>query len=95
MLACNLFGVLIHTISKTLQTELSVPAYTIQHDPTIWGDPEVYRPERWLEKSGEGDRENGAQEAKGRRGDRLPKGPELKKYLLTFGTGPRACIGKK
>lgn len=28
---------------------MSVPAWTIQHDPTIWGDPEVFRPERWLE----------------------------------------------
>ncbi|GJJ16217.1 hypothetical protein Clacol_010513 [Clathrus columnatus] len=56
-------------------TVLSAPAYTIQHDPTIWGDPEVFRPERWLEGDEEKLREN-------------------KKYLLTFGLGPRACIGK-
>ncbi|KAF8993925.1 cytochrome P450 [Hymenopellis radicata] len=30
-------------------TEMSVPAWTIQHDARIWGDPEVFRPERWLE----------------------------------------------
>ncbi|KAF7340718.1 Benzoate 4-monooxygenase [Mycena sanguinolenta] len=30
-------------------TELSVPAWTIGHDPEVWGDPEVFRPERWLE----------------------------------------------
>ncbi|KAJ6510966.1 benzoate para-hydroxylase [Mycena sanguinolenta] len=30
-------------------TELSVPAWTIGHDPEMWGDPEVFRPERWLE----------------------------------------------
>ncbi|KAF8577651.1 cytochrome P450 [Ramaria rubella] len=53
-------------------TELSAPAWTIQHDPAIWGDPEVFRPERWLE--------SGAS--------------ELKRHLLTFGMGPRACIGK-
>ncbi|KAF8487761.1 cytochrome P450 [Gautieria morchelliformis] len=52
-------------------TELSAPAYTMQHDPAIWGDPEVFRPERWLEG-----------------------GAELKKYLFTFGMGPRACIGQ-
>merc|ERR1711939_756526 len=29
-------------------TVLSVPSYTIHHLKEIWGDPEVYRPERWL-----------------------------------------------
>ncbi|EIW80743.1 benzoate para-hydroxylase [Coniophora puteana RWD-64-598 SS2] len=51
-------------------TEMSVPAWTIQHDPEIWGDPEVFRPERWIEN------------------------PDLKKYLMTFGKGPRACLGR-
>ncbi|KDR76603.1 hypothetical protein GALMADRAFT_247011 [Galerina marginata CBS 339.88] len=54
-------------------TELSSPAYTIQHDPAIWGaDADTFRPERWLE----------------------PGSSQLKKYLLTFGVGPRMCIGK-
>jgi len=54
-------------------TELSCPAYTIQHDPEIWGaDADSFRPERWLD----------------------PVASDLKKYLLTFGVGPRACIGK-
>ncbi|KAK7028528.1 benzoate 4-monooxygenase [Favolaschia claudopus] len=30
-------------------TELSVPAWTIGHDPQVWGDPDTFRPERWLE----------------------------------------------
>lgn len=30
---------------------MSVPAYTIQHDKAIWGDPENFRPERWLEEN--------------------------------------------
>ncbi|KAJ6552794.1 benzoate para-hydroxylase [Mycena capillaripes] len=30
-------------------TEISVPAFTIQHYDDIWGDPDVFRPERWLE----------------------------------------------
>lgn len=51
-------------------TELSVPAWTIQNDPMIWGDPEVFRPERWLESE------------------------HLKSFLLAFGKGPRACLGK-
>ncbi|MBW0525988.1 hypothetical protein O181_065703 [Austropuccinia psidii MF-1] len=27
----------------------SIPTYEIHHDPEIWGDPWVFRPERWLE----------------------------------------------
>lgn len=73
------------------QTELSAPAYTIQHDPAIWGDPAVFRPERWLEEQ-----EAGKQPEKDNNNDKWPpKGADLKKYLLTFGMGPRACIGKK
>ncbi|KAJ7607806.1 benzoate para-hydroxylase [Mycena polygramma] len=33
-------------------TELSVPAWTIGHDAELWGDPFVFRPERWLEGGG-------------------------------------------
>ncbi|KAJ7042944.1 benzoate para-hydroxylase [Mycena alexandri] len=51
-------------------TELSVPAWTIGHDPELWGDAENFRPERWLE------------------------GKESRQYLMTFGKGPRACIGQ-
>jgi benzoate 4-monooxygenase len=36
-------------LTKHPQTELSVPAWTIGHDAELWGDPEVFRPERWLE----------------------------------------------
>ncbi|KAH7912477.1 benzoate para-hydroxylase, partial [Hygrophoropsis aurantiaca] len=49
-------------------TELSIPGWTIQHDKTLWGDPEVFRPERWIED------------------------PSLRKYFMTFGKGPRACV---
>ncbi|KAI5449864.1 hypothetical protein NCC49_003980 [Naganishia albida] len=32
-------------------TTVSVPAYTIHRDPTVWGeDSEAYRPERWFER---------------------------------------------
>ncbi|KAJ7718957.1 benzoate para-hydroxylase [Mycena maculata] len=30
-------------------TEISVPAFTIQHEESIWGDPDVFRPERWMQ----------------------------------------------
>ncbi|KDR70723.1 hypothetical protein GALMADRAFT_881849 [Galerina marginata CBS 339.88] len=62
-------------------TELSTPAYTIQHDPAIWGDDaDVFTPERWLDSVSESAHK--------------PSPGELRKYLLTFGMGPRACIGK-
>ncbi|KAJ7719960.1 benzoate para-hydroxylase [Mycena metata] len=31
-------------------TELSVPAWTISHDAELWGDPDTFRPQRWLEQ---------------------------------------------
>ncbi|KAJ7185432.1 benzoate para-hydroxylase [Mycena filopes] len=51
-------------------TELSVPGWTIGHDPEIWGDAMHFRPERWLEQK------------------------DLRRYLLAFGKGPRACVGQ-
>ncbi|KAF8521430.1 cytochrome P450 [Hysterangium stoloniferum] len=71
--------------------ELSAPAYTIQHDPAIWGDPEVFRPERWIDDLNCTDIHRGMDHTD----KKSPLSPsELKKYLLTFGMGPRACIGK-
>jgi len=37
------------SVLTNAQTELSVPAWTIQHDTALWGDPHVFRPERWLQ----------------------------------------------
>lgn len=34
-------------------TECSVPAYTIHHLESVWGDPFTYRPERWLDNEEE------------------------------------------
>lgn len=31
------------------QTEVSVPSWTMQHNTAVWGDPYVFRPERWFE----------------------------------------------
>jgi benzoate 4-monooxygenase len=33
-------------------TILSVPSYTLHHLDSVWSDPFVYRPERWLEEGG-------------------------------------------
>ncbi|KAF5350359.1 hypothetical protein D9757_013717 [Collybiopsis confluens] len=63
-------------------TQLSVPAYTIQRDVNIWGDDaNEFKVERWLQ---DGDISSVNNNVK--KGD-----PKL---LLTFGVGPRTCIGK-
>ncbi|KAJ3802151.1 cytochrome P450 [Lentinula aff. detonsa] len=62
-------------------TELSVPAYTIQRDRDIWGeDAYEFKAERWLQDA-ESSESVGVKKAD-------------PKYLLTFGAGPRMCIGK-
>ncbi|KIK50037.1 hypothetical protein GYMLUDRAFT_253337 [Collybiopsis luxurians FD-317 M1] len=60
-------------------TQLSVPAYTIQRDVNIWGeDANEFKVERWLH-----DADTSLHVKKGD-----------PKHLLTFGVGPRMCIGK-
>jgi len=39
---------------EQVKTEVSVPAYTVQRDVTIWGDPDMFRPERWFELQDKG-----------------------------------------
>ncbi|KAI6026817.1 hypothetical protein PISMIDRAFT_687877, partial [Pisolithus microcarpus 441] len=59
---------------------LSVPISCINRSDAIWGpDAKAFKPERWLEPNGITKK---AQEVKGHR------------HLLTFGDGPRSCIGK-
>lgn len=36
-----------HTLRKGMVC--SVPTFTVHHDPEVWGDPQAFRPERWLE----------------------------------------------
>lgn len=63
-------------------TELSVPAYTIQRDTDIWGDDAYeFKVDRWLQDL------KSSESVDVKRAD--------PKYLLTFGAGPRMCIGKK
>ncbi|KAJ4490950.1 cytochrome P450 [Lentinula aciculospora] len=60
-------------------TELSVPAYTVQRDMSIWGeDAYEFKVQRWLPDT---------------ESTECVKKADAK-YLLTFGAGPRMCIGK-
>jgi benzoate 4-monooxygenase len=65
----------VESLTWQFEVEISIPAYTIQHDDEIWGDPEVFRPERWLESE--------------------ERRQYLRKYLLTFGKGPRSCVSPR
>lgn len=60
---------------------VAMSTITSHYDPTIFQDPAEFRPERWLVKDGDG--------------NVIGNNEELKKSLLTFGRGSRACIGEK
>ncbi len=59
-------------------TRLMINTWALHHDKEFWGDPEIFRPERFLDDNGalvEADHPN-------------------RKHLLPFGAGPRQCIGE-
>jgi cytochrome P450 len=60
-------------------TLLLMPIWSVQRDPRWWEAPDEFRPERWLNSSGEYD-----ESAPGH-----PRGA-----YLPFGAGAHACIGK-
>ena len=56
-----------------------VPLLTaILHDEKVWGDPEVFRPERFLDE----------------KGNLLPADHPTRKHMLQFGAGTRVCVGE-
>ncbi|KAL3870430.1 hypothetical protein ACJMK2_038498 [Sinanodonta woodiana] len=52
--------------------------WTAHHDPAIWGDPWVFRPDRFLDDNGE----------------LLSPEHTLRQSLVTFGAGKRVCVGE-
>ncbi|KAL3870413.1 hypothetical protein ACJMK2_038481 [Sinanodonta woodiana] len=57
---------------------LIINSWTAHHDPAIWGDPWVFRPDRFLDDNGE----------------LLPPEHTLRQSLVTFGAGKRVCVGE-
>ncbi len=52
--------------------------WALHHDEKLWGDPYVFRPERFLDEHG----------------NLLPADHPTRKQLLPFGAGPRVCLGE-
>ena len=84
--ALSIAGVPHATLETTTVGGYTVPAGTtvipflpaILHDKTFWGDPENFRPERFLDSDG----------------SMLPASNPIRKRLLAFGVGPRVCVGE-
>ncbi|ELT87767.1 hypothetical protein CAPTEDRAFT_135570 [Capitella teleta] len=58
-------------------TQIMPNLYLVHHDKEFFGDPEVFRPERYLDKNGES----------------LPADDAVWKHTIPFGMGPRICAG--
>lgn len=52
--------------------------WVLHHDEKIFGDPWVFRPERYLDNAG----------------SLLPADHPVRKNTFTFGGGPRVCVGE-
>ena len=52
--------------------------WALHHDESFWGDPWTFRPERFLDEGGL----------------LLPPNHIIRKNVMAFGAGPRACIGE-
>ncbi|KAI6037481.1 cytochrome P450 [Pisolithus marmoratus] len=73
-------GEVVDSIAIERGTVIGISISCVNCSEAIWGpDAKIFRPERWLEADGVTRK---AQEVKGYR------------HLLTFGDGPRSCIGK-
>ncbi len=59
-------------------TGFLVNTWTLHHEKSFWGDPENFRPERFLNEDGEF----------------LPADHPNRRHVLPFGAGPRVCVGE-
>ena len=59
-------------------TRILANLWSVNQDPNIWGDPDVFRPERFLDADG----------------NLLPPENKLRQALLHFGVGRRNCLGE-
>ncbi len=59
-------------------TVVLVNSWTLHHDEDFWKDPDVVRPERFLDEDEQ----------------LLPPDHPNRKHLLPFGAGPRVCLGE-
>ena len=77
-------GELVDNLTIAKGTPIAIPMEFMNCSPTLWGeDAKVFRPSRWLEDShGQNGIPAKAKEIQGHR------------HLLTFGDGPRTCLGK-
>ena len=75
--------------SLPVGTTVSCNLYVLGRSKELWGeDADQWKPERWLEQSVEG----GAQESGEKEGVKTRK-PDEK--FVTFGKGPRMCMGRE
>ena len=59
-------------------TRLMINTWALHHDTEFWRDPEIFRPERFLDGGG----------------SLVEANHPNRRHLLPFGAGPRQCIGK-
>ena len=69
-------SILGYTIPK--DTIIHINMWSLHHDPDFWTDPENFRPERFLDASGE----------------LVPADHPNRKHMIPFGAGPRVCVGE-
>ena len=82
------FGGVLHVTRKDTElkgygaipkgTTFIINTWSLHHEKALWGDPEKFRPERFLDEDGE----------------LLAADHPNRKHLLPFGAGPRVCIGE-
>ena len=59
-------------------TKINLNLWGLHNDPAFWKDPEVFRPERFLDADG----------------GVVPADHPHRKHLMPFGAGPRVCLGE-